>query len=330
MRKHPLFLLSSLLIAGACQAPTIPLSTRGAFPPPNTSVLRQQSTNGLPLSPAFRQELSETPNLEAADEAPFNEQQVEQILGVEYIQSHSYYYQTPDTGLQNDSSVVAILKHDGHLQAARWTLHWQSLLGEAAVWPDAQSTTYQGRWPALEHAELKDGDGWFFFRSASEKASEYYARALENWQPGVAATHPSQAEAWRWLGRASHFLHDVTVPFHTVSLIRPAQLLHHTRYEKSCDTYFERYLPSRNYNPAGVWVKGPYPADENWGLYFTPQTPIAERVKYTADQARAFYGLVNEAESGQNWEKARAVMIPLGAKLTAGLVVKFLQDVKAF
>lgn len=327
-------IFATALILGACQAPLSAPTPMN--PPPALNALRQNNTPlqalipPLPLSRQFRQELQQKQvPLDDVQPQYVDEQRVEQILGIQYKKSHSYYFQTPDPGLNNKPTVQAILENDGHDQAAQWVKHWESVLGEAAVWPDAQSTTYRGPWPALEHAELRGGDGWFMFRSASAKADEYYQRALQAWKPGLSPDHPEQQAAWQWLGRSAHFIHDVTVPFHTVSLMRPAQLLHHSRYEVTCDETFERYLPSQNHNPAGVWENSPYPAGETWGIYFPPKTSAGAIVKYTADQSREFYGLVNEAESGQNWEKSRAVMIPMGAKLTVGLLLQFLQDVQA-
>ena len=119
------------------------------------------------------------------------------------------------------------------------------------------------------------------------------------------------------------------MPFHTVSLLRPSQLRHHTQYEVSCDELFERYLPSRNYNPQGVWVHGPYPAQGSWGVYYAPGTTAAAMIRQNADYARKFYKFVNESESWtqQNWERTRAVMVPLGAKTSAGLIKSFLNEV---
>jgi hypothetical protein len=54
-------------------------------------------------------------------------------------------------------------------------------------------------------------------------------------------------------------------------------------------------------------------------------------VRQNADYARLFYKLVNEREdwTTRNWDRTRAIMIPLAAKTTAGLTVSFLRDVKA-
>ncbi|MGV3527093.1 MAG: hypothetical protein ACO1RX_22950 [Candidatus Sericytochromatia bacterium] len=319
----------SLLLLAGCQAAVGPVQAPVSSAPRGVNRLTSASgVRPLALNPALERELAQ-PDEEAEPAGnSFQEQVVRQTLGTTYVNAHSYYYQTLDQG---KSSVEAILAHDGHSRAAELVTRWRTELGQNALWPDQQSTTYGGPWPALEHGLLRNGSGWFTFASADKKAEEYYQRALKTWKPGLPADHPEQAESWAWLGRSSHFLHDMTVPFHTMSLLRPSQLLYHTAYEKSCDTLFERYLPSRNHNPGNVWAQGPYPATGTWGVYYAPGTSAATMVKQTADQARRFYGMVNERENAQkaNWERTRAVMIPLGAKASAGMILRFLADTNA-
>lgn len=325
-------LFCSLLLAlSACQSAVLPL----ASPPSQTGVQAQSNrTSPRPLTPlpwsAQTQALLKASDAEKDPAEPRGQEQMySAVLSGRYIQSHSYLFKTLD---QNHSSVEAILAHDGHTQAANWVKNWRDTLAEQALWPDLASTTYQGRFPALEHAQLKNGTGWFYFRSAAEKAQEYYQRALESWQSELPPDHPRQKTAWTWLGRASHFLHDVTVPFHTVSLVRPAQLISHNRFEETVDTTFERYLPSKNHNPGGVWLpEGPYAPGKTWGLYFAPGTQARDTVIFNADLARQFYPVVRDrlGEWNGDWEKTRAAMIPLAAKSTAGLVLLFLQDTGA-
>lgn len=325
--------LSLLLLLTACQTS----APSGTVPhPPASLALTAQSKQqaARPLQPlpwsAQTQTLLNTPDPESDPPEPRGQEGASSaLLSGRYIQAHSYLFKTLD---QNQSSVEAILAHDDHTAAAQFVKVWRDTLGEQALWPDLQSTTYQGRFPALEHAQLKNGTGWFHFRSAAEKIEEYYQRALESWQSELPPDHPRQKTAWIWLGRASHFLHDVTVPFHTVSLLRPAQLLSHNRFEETVDTHFDRYLPSRNHNPGGVWLpEGPYAPGKSWGVYFAPGTDSGEVLIFTADLARQFYPVVRNrlGEFNGDWEKARAAMVPLSAKSTAGLILLFLQETGA-
>ncbi len=317
-----------MLILSACQT-QVP---RSILPSQSLTQLSAATTNRPNLNPQLMQEL-QTPDQEGEpteieSASKLDENLIRKTIGASYIQAHHYYFSVQDQG---QSTIESILAHDQHHRPAQLVKRWAKTLSEGALWPDQQSTTYKGRWPALEHAELKRSGGWFQFQSASVKADEYYQLAKKAWKPQLAADHPDQTEAWAWLGRASHFLQDVTVPFHTVSLLRPSQLLYHTAYEKSCDQLFWNYLPSRNVNPGGVWVHGPYPEKGTWGLYFNPGTSAGQMIKQNADYARRFYKLVNEGEdwSSLNWERTRAVMVPLGAKTTAGLILEFLRDVQA-
>jgi hypothetical protein len=323
-----------ILLLSACQAPVIP----GASSPPPQ--LQAQSagrqTVARPINPpAFGpavQQLMRTPDTEADPPTPRTPDfsQYEPILGINYIEAHSYYFRTLDG---DASSIEAILKRDGHTRAAALLTRWRDMLGAEAKWPDQASTTYQGRWPALEHAILKKGDGWFWFKDAGTKADEYYDRALKAWRRDLPPEAPEQRESLMWLARASHFIHDMTVPFHTVSLIRPAQLIHHTPYEKSVDATFNQYLPSRNANPGNIWLpSGPYAESaQYWGLYFPASTTAGDITRYAAGTARHFYPWVRNAvdRNNGNWEKTRAAMVTLGAKTTAGLVVAFMETVGA-
>lgn len=333
--KRPLyFSLALTLFLGACHAAPSSFSS----PPPSLSLYQQNASQTLPpltlpLSAALRQELQAPENEPEPRNEIYNEAWVQQVLApdlsAEYVHAHSYYFDHLDS--DGHSTVERILQHDGQTQAATWVEHWRSELGQAAVWPDRNSTTYTGRFTALEHGQVGPHKGWFNFKDARSKAQEYYQLALEHWRPGLPPNHPDQSEAWAWLGRASHFVQDMSVPFHSKSMIRPAQPLHHHSYELSCEHLFENYFPSQNYNPFGVWEDGPYPAQGQWGLYFPPGTTADAVIMQVRSQAEPFYKLVDERENERsgNWEKSRAVLIPLGAKATAGLVVEFLRQTGA-
>lgn len=335
MKRSLLFSLGLTFLLGACQAQIQPFQQA-----PRTAPVRQQTVAGrqaglqLPLSAALQTEL-QAPDLEAEPRnQEYNEAWVEQVFNPEhkvspyYVHGHSDYYDHLSNG---QSTVESILTHDGQAQAAQWVQRWRSVLSAAAVWPDHHSTTYNGRFTALEHGQVSINNGWFLFRDASSKAQEYYDRALDAWIPGVAADDPRQEEAWAWLGRSSHFIQDMTVPFHTKALVRPAQPLFHHNYEITCEERFDEYMPENNYNPFDVWQHGPYPEHEPWGFYYPASTSTSELIMLLADQSEPFYKLVNERQNSKsgNWEKTRAVMVPLGGKATAGFIVHFLQEVGA-
>jgi hypothetical protein len=311
--------LISLLLISACHSPVV-----GPAPVQNRVNAASRTRETL-WSPRV-QALLQAPDTEV-DPPEVRGQEQAQLPGTYYIQAHSYLFRTLDQG---QSTVEAILNHDGQTRAAAIVAHWRDLLGENALWPDQETTTCKDcRFPSLEHALLKNGRGWFGRLSAADKFNEYYQRAREAWQHSLPPDHPAQATSWRWLARASHFLQDVTIPFHTVSLLRPAQALYHNRFEETCDERFRDYHPLRNHDPMGVWIaQGPYPPDKTWGLYFPAGTSGTKLVEYNAGVAREFYRLVrgrNDEKAG-NWEIARSAMIPLAAKTTAGVIVMFLEE----
>ncbi len=212
----------------------------------------------------------------------------------------------------------------------RYVQHWRKTLGENTAWPDAQSTTYSGPFRPLEHGMPTPTSGWFGLSNARDKAEEYYQRAISAWKPELPPTHPEQAEAWTWLGRTSHFIQDLTVPFHTRPLVRLAQIRFHSKYERAAQVHFRRYLPTANYDEYNVWEQDPYPSNQQWGVYFPQNMPMRDMMLEMRELSAPFYKMVAEGDdpNTHNWEKVRSVMIPLGAKATSGLVVKFLNDVK--
>ncbi len=282
----------------------------------------------LPLSAGLLSELRQPDDeAEPREQTTVSDEQIEKVLGTRYVHAHSFYFDHLDTN--GKSTVETILEHDGKVKAAGLIKQWRKTLAEGSVWPDRNSTTYKGRFTALEHGQVSDTKGWLMFRNASTKAEEYYQLAKKAYKRDLPPDHPNQTEAWAWIGRTSHFVQDLTVPFHTKSFIRPAQVLFHHPYELSSERLFERYFPSRNHNPFSVWAQGgPYPATGNWGHYYAPGTSADSMIKQLAAQSRPFYGMVNELENSKsgNWEKSRAVMIPLGAKATSGLIVAFLGE----
>lgn len=321
-------LLFTALLLASCQSITQP--SLSPAPQSIQSMSQSGAFRPLPLGSELKKELA------LPDEEPtprngnvYNDSWIQKTVGPNHTRGHSYYF---NFLYQGQSSIEHILQNDGHSQAASYVKHWRKVLAENAFWPDLHSTTYNGPWPALEHGEYNNrGDGWFWFKSNSTKAEEYYQRAFNAYKKGLPANHPDQKEAWEWLGRSTHFIQDMTIPFHTKSLARPAQWFFHNPYEESCAERFHTYLPSENHNPYNVWEKGPYPKGETWGIYFPKRASAGDMIRFAATQSGPFYKLVNEREKATkgNWEKSRAVLVPMGAKLTTGLIHAFLTDVGA-
>jgi hypothetical protein len=176
---------------------------------------------------------------------------------------------------------------------------------------------------------MANGTGWFWYRSAAQKADEYFSRAVMAWHKDAAPDAPEQKEAWEWLGRTAHFIQDVTVPFHTVTLARLAQL-NHDPFENSVVKSFPNYFPSRNYD-GGSWNgNGPYPEQGQWGIYYEGKLP-GEVIKNNANISRGLFKIAKHKDDAKNgnWEKVRSLVVPLASKTCAGLVVSFLKQVGA-
>jgi hypothetical protein len=259
---------------------------------------------------------------ETSDRAP-NQELKEQDVTAEYGNHFLFFTAIDKTG----SGVEEILDHDGYANAAKYLTFWRKTVGDNVDWPDEHSTTYHGPRPAFEHGLMKNGTGWFWYRSAAQKADEYFSRAVMAWHKESAPDAPEQKEAWEWLGRSAHFIQDVTVPHHTVTLARLAQLTHNP-FEDSVIKTFDQYLPSHNYD-GGSWNgNGPYPEQGKWGIYYESKLP-GQVVKDNADISRGLFKISkhkSDANNG-NWDKVRALVVPLAAKTCAGLVVSFLQQV---
>ncbi len=245
-------------------------------------------------------------------------------IGPEYVDHFKFFTSLDKTG----SGVEEVLAHDGYVNANKYVVYWRNLLGENLDWPDHNSTTYHGPFPALEHGLIKNGKGWFGLKNASQKADEYYALALKSWHKGLPADAPEQKDAWAWLARTAHFVQDVTVPHHTFSLARIDQLTHHP-FEKAVSDNFAQYFPSRNYD-GGLWNgKGPYPEGNNkWGIYYNSRLP-GDIINNNAKISHGLFKIANHKDDATNgnWDKVRALVVPLATKTCAGLVVSFLQQV---
>lgn len=338
LRKKNIALLGLATLLVACQAPRLAsqvnVDRRGGVQSfnQNAQTLDISSFKRIQLNKRFQQELNTLPEPSTQEVQPTEAELTEMLhagdIHTSYVaEAHPQFFTELDKGL---SSVEQILLHDGQRAAATYVQHWRRQLGENASWPDAKSTTYGGPFRALEHGMPTPTKGWFGLKNGRDKADEYYQRAIAAWKPELAPTHPEQAEAWAWLGRSSHFIQDLTVPFHTRPLARLAQIRFHSKYEQAAQLHFRRYLPTANYDDYDVWEQDPYPANQQWGVYFPQNMPVRDMMLEMRELSAPFYKMVAEGDdpNTHNWEKVRSVMIPLGAKATSGLMVKFLNDVK--
>ncbi|MFN8577750.1 MAG: zinc dependent phospholipase C family protein [Candidatus Sericytochromatia bacterium] len=284
-------------------------------------VLSQSNNSSIPYSKLFSSSILETIKTPTEDPNP-NDILPKDEFTHEYVDHFRFFNDIDVSG----SSIEEVLEHDGYTNAQKYVVFWRKTLSDNMDWPDHESTTYKGPFPAMEHGLTRKGKGWFGLKNAKQKAEEYYSRALNAWKKGVPATDPQQKEAWEWLGRTAHFIQDSTVPHHSMVLLRFDQLTHHP-YEKNSSKNFSNYFPSKNYNP-GTWNNGgPYPQQGQWGIYSNKNA--GEVVENNLNIANGLFKTVNhkEDEANGNCDKSRSLMLPLAVKTCSGLIVNFLERV---
>ncbi|MFN8672217.1 MAG: zinc dependent phospholipase C family protein [Candidatus Sericytochromatia bacterium] len=315
--------LSTLLVTITLATSCNQISENQIIQPLEQNTEISSAKSNVPYSSKLSPSILNVINAPEPAQNPQNTEIKPSEIGPEYV-NHFKFFTTIDI---NGSGVEEVLGNDGYTNAQKYVAYWRNTLGENLDWPDHHSTTYNGPFPALEHGLIKNDKGWFGLKNASQKADEYYDNAVKAWKKGLPADAPEQKEAWEWLGRTAHFIQDVTVPHHSYSLLRLDQLTHNP-FEKAVSKNFEKYLPSKNYD-GGVWNgKGPYPQGEKWGIYFDSRLP-GNVIKNNATIARGLFKIANhkEDENNGNWDKVRALVLPLANKTCAGIVVSFLQQV---
>ncbi len=194
-------------------------------------------------------------------------------------------------------------------------------LAVSAMWPDFWATfgdpskVYRGFCPQA-HGRSTHPQTFPTIGHAPQICEEYYNWAKQEWNAG------NRVQALRWLGRACHFIHDVTVPNHSApnGIYGLCAQKGHGDYEYFCD---QKSLSCSDYFPNNisfdilpfdvsdkVWELGeasrPY-------LYFCDGLPT---------WCSWMWGGHND-----NFEKVAREMMPLAAKYNVELVKKFLFEV---
>ncbi len=156
-----------------------------------------------------------------------------------------------------------------------------------------------------DHFYLPDsGKGLLYSnRSAADAFEEYYNKALEQVQAN------NMTVAMKHLGRALHYLQDVTVPHHTVSALTVA----HANYEAFCHDNIEDYISdistvdSSTYNSV---------VSQNY------ESIIAS----TARVANLYYDYVNDSGDTTYWNTVANRQTVIAVKKTAAVLYKFAID----
>ena len=149
----------------------------------------------------------------------------------------------------------------------------------------------------------RTGKGLYGGTSASERFVEYYDKALNaqrNNDPLLAAQH---------LGRALHYLQDVTVPHHTISILTIA----HAAYEKFCSTNIDTLLDGK---------------ETTNSLYYSDMRTKQKQaiVPYIAAYSNTYYDDVDSSLFQGHWDVIAETLMEYAVDQTAAMLYRFSLD----
>jgi len=163
--------------------------------------------------------------------------------------------------------------------------------------------------PTSEHYyNPKNGKGALnYFRTARQKAEEYYQLSITNWQNGDYTTSVYN------LGRAMHMVQDVTLPHHTYN--GAEALLNQLGYSDWLDKHYNSYAVSNGatYNVTDI---GQLVHDNSLAAH-----PL---LKYV-DGLNPWW--IFKIYTKDDYGKASQTLLPLAQKSCAGLLYKYANDV---
>lgn len=140
-------------------------------------------------------------------------------------------------------------------------------------------------------------------RSAADAFNEYYNKAI------VAANNDDMSNAMKHLGRALHYIQDVTVPHHTVEILTVA----HANYEAFCHENIANYIGDFS------------TVDENSYANILTQSCVS-LVEGTARVSNLCYERVNNSFNQSDWDTVARRQTVSATKKTATILYKFAVD----
>ncbi len=163
--------------------------------------------------------------------------------------------------------------------------------------------------PTSEHYyNPENGLGaFYFFRSAKQKAEEYYNLALENWR------NKKYEDSVYNLGRAMHMVQDVTLPQHTYNGVEA--LLNQEGYANWLDRHFNEYKveSGATYNVTNIG-----------NLVHSNAATSHPLLKYV-DGLNPWW--IFPIFTKDNYPKATTTLLPLAQKTGAALIYKYANDI---
>ena len=180
-----------------------------------------------------------------------------------------------------------ILFNDGYRKVAHFFSMFTGQLDSGVVWIDS------GLKSVSHHYDPDTGSGIWFWPSAAEKCSEFFSRALQQWQS------KRHARAVFFLGAAVHLIQDLCVPHHA-----------------SCKVFgghvdFEDWAGRR---------KSHYKVDSGgtYGISENPEGWVVEN----AGVAKGYYSQVAD-NLPEGYHRAAEALLPRAQQTTAGFLMLF-------
>lgn len=194
-----------------------------------------------------------------------------------------------------NNQALTILKNDGYDYAYREMSLNIDKINEGVVWADQDFKS------SNHFYNPQRSKGLYGCSNALKECSYYYARALTKFKKG------DKDKAYFYLGAACHLIQDVTVPQH----VNVKLLDSHRKYEQwIIKTY--RHHDSFNAYDGGLYFKS-----------------IKEFIEFNANSSmRTYNKFKNELNEELRYYKITSVILKLAQRTTAGLMLKFFNDVR--
>lgn len=147
---------------------------------------------------------------------------------------------------------------------------------------------------------VSTGKGLYGGTSASDKFVEYYDKAVTAQNTG------NISEAAAHLGRALHYIQDVSVPHHT----KFALTIAHSSYEAFCNDNIETYLADFDSTPNSFYV-------------YAQTCEDFDLVPTVASFSTGYYDDVNNSLFKGDWDSTAETLTNYAAKMTSAVLYMF-------
>ncbi len=150
---------------------------------------------------------------------------------------------------------------------------------------------------------VSTGKGLYGGTSAAERFVEYYNKAV------TAQNSGNSSEAAAHLGRALHYIQDITIPHHT----KFALTLAHSQYEAFCDENIETYLGDFNSTPDSFYV-------------YSQAYDASDLVPIVASVSTRYYDDVKNSLNKDAWSATANTLTNYAAQMTSAVLYMFALD----